>query len=272
MPQLKQNLGALALILSLPLLSSALTLPLMPFSINELLLPGQTRYCHLYEALFLSLLEYSLAECDGQVVMGLEANEGLLSLGILGKITDLKKLDVGAGINLTSLTPLKLSQILPFGSLDDSPFLKANCTLPPLTGSLTRCSELYDNLISIDQSINRISEDEGIPINKYKEMKVDPRAIPGYANVGEAKVSDLRSRSERANDILGLESTKLSLYSFASYLTFSSFPLVDKIKVLSNENLEGRLMDGCRVLGEREREVRAKMMLKGVVEEWEDKN
>lgn len=103
-------------------------------------------------------------------------------------------------------------------------------------------------------------------------MKVDPRAIPGYANVGEAKVSDLRSRSERANDILGLESTKLSLYSFASYLTFSSFPLVDKIKVLSNENLEGRLMDGCRVLGEREREVRAKMMLKGVVEEWEDKN
>lgn len=66
MPQLKQNLGALALILSLPLLSSALTLPLMPFSINELLLPGQTRYCHLYEARFLSLLEYSLAECDGQ--------------------------------------------------------------------------------------------------------------------------------------------------------------------------------------------------------------
>lgn len=64
----------------------------------------------------------------------------------------------------------------------------------------------------------------------------------------------------------------LSLYSYSSYLAFEGFSLVDKIKVLSNESLEGRLMDGCRILGEKENEMRAKCMIKNLAEEWEEKN
>ena len=50
-------------------------LPLMPFGADEVLIPGQSRYLHLYEARFLSLFEYCTRECDDDVVLGFFAGD-----------------------------------------------------------------------------------------------------------------------------------------------------------------------------------------------------
>jgi len=120
-----------------------------------------------------------------------------------------------------------------------------------------------------------MSNRQNVPISSNIELKVDPRAIPGSIKPDDSKKAvSLKDRSEKANQNSGVgddvNDSSLSLYSYSSYLAFEGFSLMDKIKCLSNDSLEGRLMDGCRILGEKENEMRAKCMIKNLAEEWEE--
>ncbi|GMH96065.1 hypothetical protein TrST_g928 [Triparma strigata] len=249
----------------------------MPFSISELLLPGQTRSLHLYEARFLSLLEHAQTHSNNLVCVGLESNNGLLSLSVLASLSKVKRLEVGVSCDLKALQTLSLHNLLPYS--EDYPFLLANCTAKPLKGDAQRCADLYEKLTTISSSITEMSNGQNVPISSNVELKIDPRAILGSIKPDDSKKAvSLKDRSEKANEDSSSgdgdddNDSLLSLYSYSSYLAFEGFSLVDKIKVLSNESLEGRLMDGCRILGEKENEMRAKCMIKNLAEEWEEKN
>merc|ERR1719484_527461 len=55
----------------------------MPFDVRELLLPGQSRYLHLYGARFISLFEEAHLKGDrGAIACGFMTSEGLLRFGV----------------------------------------------------------------------------------------------------------------------------------------------------------------------------------------------
>lgn len=181
-----------------PAVSKLPILPLMPFSISELLLPGQTRSLHLYEARFLSLLEHAQTHSNNLVCVGLESNNGLLSLSVLASLSKVKRLEVGVSCDLKAIQTLSLHNLLPYS--EDYPFLLANCTAKPLIGDAQRCTDLYEKLTTISSSITEISNGQNVPISSNVELKIDPRAILGSIKPDDSKKAvSLKDRSEKVS-------------------------------------------------------------------------
>ncbi|XP_030527952.1 uncharacterized protein LOC115739139 [Rhodamnia argentea] len=97
--------------------SSSLELPLLPFNVNEVLVPSESKVLHLYEAIYLALLEESLSRKNLFVHFVLEpinipgSSDGTsfaAKYGCLVLIEKVEQLDVGALVSIRGVCRVKL--------------------------------------------------------------------------------------------------------------------------------------------------------------------
>jgi hypothetical protein len=89
---------------------SVRSLASFPFPITELLLPGETKELHLYEARFLSLLKQALGD-GGLAAQLVFADQGLLSLGSLLAIESCEQREVGCNVVVRAVGRLKVVDV-----------------------------------------------------------------------------------------------------------------------------------------------------------------
>ncbi|KAK4745067.1 hypothetical protein SAY87_011379 [Trapa incisa] len=105
-----------------PCNSSALELPLLPFNVNEVLVPSEVKTLHLYEARYLALLDDALSKksklfvhfvLDPISVPG--SSDGLsfaARYGCLVLIENVERLDVGALVSIRGICRVKIANFV----------------------------------------------------------------------------------------------------------------------------------------------------------------
>ncbi|XP_022155251.1 uncharacterized protein LOC111022391 isoform X1 [Momordica charantia] len=141
--------------------SSSLELPLLPFDVNDVLVPSESKTLHLYEARYLALLEESLFRKNKLFVhfvldpIAVSDTSGELSFaarhGCLVLIENVERLDVGALVTIRGIGRVKIIEFL-----QADPYLRG--TILPVrdnivedaTGSSTKVMELKDALHNLN--------------------------------------------------------------------------------------------------------------------------
>ncbi|KAJ4917232.1 ATP-dependent protease La (LON) domain protein [Raphanus sativus] len=106
----------------LKIVAKSLDLPLLPFSMSEVLVPTESKTLHLYEARYLALLEESMKRKKNMFVhfildpisISEEATEASFAAryGCLVLIENVERLDIGALVSIRGAGRVKISRIL----------------------------------------------------------------------------------------------------------------------------------------------------------------
>ena len=165
------------------------------FDVNELLLPGQTRYLHLFEARFISLFEEAMKDNHNVFAFAFSSGAGeLLRVVTLVEIDDYQKLSVGVGVTvrgvgralieqIPEVEPYIKTRILPYDDqpIGDSPALDI------------QSAEVAEQIYQLHEGLLTRERDTKIASSVSKELAVDPRALltpPSAAPTVEANVND----------------------------------------------------------------------------------
>ncbi|CAN8314245.1 unnamed protein product [Cochlearia groenlandica] len=105
-----------------PIVATSLQLPLLPFSMSEVLVPTETKTLHLYEARYLSLLDESMKTKKNMFVHFIldpisiteSATEASFAAryGCLVLIENVERLDIGALVSIRGAGRVKISRFL----------------------------------------------------------------------------------------------------------------------------------------------------------------
>ncbi|KAL5558435.1 hypothetical protein UlMin_034646 [Ulmus minor] len=145
-------------------LATSLELPLLPFNLNEVLVPSESKTLHLYEARYLALLEESLMKKKKlfvhfvlePIIMNDSSAEPSFAAryGCLVYIENIERLDVGALVSIRGLGRVKIVEFV-----QADPFLKgvvvpekdkAPENLSSLSSKLTEVKEALKSLNSLE--------------------------------------------------------------------------------------------------------------------------
>ena len=170
-------------------------LPVLPLDLSEVLLPGQTRHLHLYEARFLSLLTKAQTTCNNEVLLGLMHNGGMLKLAVLAKLESTTREEVGVGVDLRAV---KVCNLVGVESEMDVPFLQARFEGGGVhsSGALGEPDQaLLDDVQDVWGSVRGLLSKADL---KSGEIRVDPRSFDAYEVPAGQDDGDLMLRARTA--------------------------------------------------------------------------
>jgi len=129
-------------------------LGVLPFPIQDIMMPGETKKLHLYEARFLSLFQEAMYNRDELIVQAVIVEQpngaGFCSVGNLLKVTEWDRLEIGVTATVKSIGRVRLHS---FPSLD--PYLSANVKY---LGDTTLTLEKTDALKALTEEIYSIHD------------------------------------------------------------------------------------------------------------------
>lgn len=233
---------------------------LLPFGTSEILLPGQERYLHLYEARFLALFEHAVSACDERVVLAFFLGNNLLTTATLAQIERFEKLEVGVGATVRGLSRCTLENVQA-DSLD-KPFIVVNATTlrdaadDPEAAS--RVFELFDQVAEL-ATRNGILTD-----GQTREISVDPRAvlIPGTPTSDTALAGSLQDVSSPT------EPSLISATELQSFLALRGASPEIKLKALVSQDQTNRWLLAETDLRRQRDELAAKAAIKSLNLQW----
>ena len=278
--------------------AAAPLLPVMPLDLGEVLLPGQTRHLHLYEARFLSLLETSQAKCNSEVILGLMHGQGMLKLGVLAKLESTTREQVGAGVDLRAVRAVGIGGLT---MSDDLPFMQARCDKYLATPSPDQQEDdegLLSQVLEAWSSVGSLLSKADL---RNQELRVDPRSFDSHVEAPGDDDGDLIMRAKAAAGACknSINPDPHSVKEYASWLCFEvswntrqrqracikpsdrfeatlTHPscysqqgsgIADKVKALEARGTNERLAVGLSLLRERERVLAAKVAIKSAFDD-----
>lgn len=246
----------------------------LPFAADEVLLPGQSRYLHLYEARFLALFEYATSKCDSELCMGFFVGDGaLLATATRARIDSWKQLDVGVGATVTGVARCAVESIC----TEDRPFLVANVRRVVDDDAESGTSDedrraLADRVVALYAEVESLARRHSIASRRENELSADPRAFdqPDAATAAaaakiKADAPQARSLIERACELSarpnGTSSPELELLSF---LALEGSELELKLNALTMASCHERLVLAEAELQRQRSELAAKAAIKSL--------
>ena len=246
-------------------------LPLMPFGADEVLIPGQSRYLHLYEARFLSLFEYCTRECEDDVVLGFFAGDAaLLKCATRARVDSWERLEVGVGVTVRGVARCSIRDIEQHG---DQPFMVADVGVLEDADAVTMPARDANEESAVDivkalaDEVDTLSGKHDIATGRANEMVVDPRAM----SEPDADVGRTTSLTKRASDLAqsarpgDCDETEL-----LSFLALEGAPPDVKLKMLASTSRAERLAAARGELERQKAELAAKASLKSLNLSWGD--
>ncbi|KAE8056177.1 hypothetical protein FH972_012970 [Carpinus fangiana] len=152
-----------------PRIACSLQLPLLPFNINEVLVPSESKTLHLYEARYLSLLDESLLRKKKLFVhfvldpIAISESSGEASFaaryGCLVLIENVERLDVGALVSIRGIGRIKILK-----------FVQAD---PYIIGEVIPMQDMiYDSLSKVSSKVMEVRE----AINSLNSLEIKLKA------------------------------------------------------------------------------------------------
>ncbi|KAI4320209.1 hypothetical protein MLD38_033714 [Melastoma candidum] len=180
----------------------SLELPLLPFSVNEVLVPSESKVLHLYEARYIALLEESLSGkklfvhfvLDPIVLPGSSEGESFAArYGCLVLVENVKKLEVGALVTIRGICRVRILNFL-----QAEPYLRGLVTpqtdnVPQNPGVISsKVLKLNDSLRNLNAVEIKLKSPKESPlqtntansltwVQKEVSMDCDERFIPSLA-------------------------------------------------------------------------------------------
>ncbi|XP_010543720.1 PREDICTED: uncharacterized protein LOC104816539 [Tarenaya hassleriana] len=164
----------------LTLAASSLDLPLLPFNMNEVLVPTESKTLHLYEARYLALLEESLQRKNNLFVhfvldpvsISQTATEASFAarFGCLVVIESVERLDVGALVCIRGVGRVKISR---FSVSEADPYLSGEVN-PMRDYLVLESDELNSKVAKLKESIRNLNSLE-IKLKAPKEAPLQTR-------------------------------------------------------------------------------------------------
>ncbi|KAJ6383717.1 hypothetical protein OIU78_027080 [Salix suchowensis] len=143
-----------------PNAASSLELPLLPFNMNEVLVPTESKTLHLYEARYLALLEESLLRKKLFVHFVLDpiliSNSGTEAsfaarYGCLVNIENIKRLEVGALVSVRGIGRVKLVNFV-----QSEPYLKGE-VIPMQDMVIGSGNEISSKVIAVKDALRSLN-------------------------------------------------------------------------------------------------------------------
>ncbi|PKI57522.1 uncharacterized protein LOC116204041 [Punica granatum] len=144
-----------------PCRSAALELPLLPFSVNEVLVPSESKTLHLYEARYLALLEDSLSRKKKLFVhfvldpISMPGSSDGLSFaaryGCLVLIENVERLEVGALVTIRGICRIKLANFI-----QAEPYL-TGVVLPLKDKNPEDSSDISSRVAEVKESLHKLN-------------------------------------------------------------------------------------------------------------------
>ncbi|URE12790.1 ATP-dependent protease La (LON) domain [Musa troglodytarum] len=134
--------------------SSSLDLPLLPFQMNEVLIPSESKTLHLYEARYLALLEESLSKKKLFVHFVLDPVHSSISssgasyaarYGCLVAIESVKRLEIGALVSIRGISRVNIIELMQM-----EPYLRG-LVVPMLDNISDQEKELEQKLLELTE-------------------------------------------------------------------------------------------------------------------------
>lgn len=241
-------------------------LPLMPFGADEVLVPGQSRYLHLYEARFLALFEYCKSDADNDCVLGFFAgDDALLRCATRARVDAWERLDVGIGVTVRGVARCAIANV---EQAQDRPFLVAEL------GALEDAADGDDAAAAaaveeLADEVDALAAKHDIETTRQNELAVDPRALlEDGAKKAPGRTTGLRDRAAAlARDARDGDSDEGELFSF---LALEGAPADVKLKMLASTSRGERLAAARAELERQRAELAAKASLKSLNLSWGD--
>jgi len=240
------------------------TLPLMPFGADEVLMPGQSRYLHLYEARFIALFEHCTERCGGDCVLGFYAGDNaLLRCATRARVDRWERLDVGVGVTVRGVARCAIAGVTQDG---EQPFLV--CEL----GELGDASD--EGLEAASEGVRALADEVDALAAKHsidageRELSVDPRAMVEEGTVDFRRTTSLGERvASLSEDARPGDATGGELLSF---LALEGANPALKLKMLASTSRAERLATATSELERQRAELAAKASLKSLGLTWGD--
>jgi len=246
-----------------------LMLGVLPFGINECLLPGQARYLHLYEARFLALFEDSIERNDKIALAYVTDTGHMISLGVIAKIEKWQQLDVGVGATIRAVERMQFLDI--DRENEERPFLLAKLktfssaavekTAPSTSNDTELVAVLEDLLYELDELATRHS----IDLSARRDPAIDPRAMlldyDELKQMNEKQQQEKKNLAQRAK--VSANELDQSYADILSYLALEAADPESKIYALT-ANTNHRLSAAIKQIRKERDELAAKAAIKAL--------
>ncbi|XWS23419.1 hypothetical protein CRYUN_Cryun28dG0012600 [Craigia yunnanensis] len=242
----------------------SLELPLLPFNMNEVLVPSETKTLHLYEARYLALLEESLLRKKLFVHFVLDpiaiSNSGgeasfAARYGCLVLIESIERLDVGALLSIRGIGRVKILKFL-----QADPYLKGEVR-PNQDMVLDSTTNITSKVLQVKEALQSL--------NKLEIKLKAPKEAP-------LQTSCLNSLMWAQNE-LSLECDKDFVPSSAERVSFAAFQPIsgsaqsellklqeEKIKAMNLKDTMQRLDNSLELIKENISMVAAKLAIQSL--------
>mmetsp|Transcript_5138 Transcript_5138/g.11414 ORF Transcript_5138/g.11414 Transcript_5138/m.11414 type:complete len:254 (-) Transcript_5138:589-1350(-) len=168
---------------------TSLEIPLLVFDVGELLLPGQKRYLHLYEARFIQVLQDSLDHHQNTFgfAFSVQSAGELLRVTTVVEIDEYQKLEVGVGVTVRGVGRALITKVM-----QADPYVKAQVSIyedqevvaPSIGNEIeggSAASEAAaaaaEKLFALHEAMQEQEEKAQISSRVSKEISLDPRAM-----------------------------------------------------------------------------------------------
>ena len=243
----------------------------MPFGADEVLIPGQSRYLHLYEARFLSLFEYCTRECDDDVVLGFFAGDSaLLRCATRARVDAWERLDVGVGVTVRGVARCTISDVERY---NDQPFMVATADILEDADAVAAPASDANEKAAVDvvselaDEVDSLSARHDIAASRENEIAVDPRAMSNPETETRRTTSLTQRAAELAATARPGDCDRNELLSF---LALEGAPPDVKLKMLASTSRAERLAAARGELERQKAELAAKASLKSLNLSWGD--
>lgn len=242
----------------------SLDLPLLPFNMNEVLVPSESKTLHLYEARYLALLEESLLRKKNFVHFVLDpiaiSNSGgeasfAARYGCLVLIENVERLDVGALVSIRGIGRVKILKFL-----QADPYLKGEVR-PMQDMVLDSATNITSKVLQVKEALHSL--------NKLEIKLKAPKEAP-------LQTSCSNSVMWAENEVF-LECDKDFVPSSAERLSFAAFQPVsgstqsellklqdEKIKAMNVKDTMQRLENSLELIRENMSMVAAKLAIQSL--------
>jgi hypothetical protein len=261
-------------------------LNLLPFGLDDLLLPGETKQIHLYEARFLELFTQADAEdcnCVGQLLVTPGGNAAAVST--LLEIEESRKQDVGVWARLKCVGRVRIDDLEPndFGYFRAGVELVTDCApAEALESNVDDCLEAHNTCKDLETKLRRLRAtggDGGAPLapsaadrvewgheqhglvgfdRSLQELRDSRREVLCSRGLDSAPASGLDGELQT---LWGVDSEAAAEAQLLSFCASACLSTRERATALSETSTIERLQSATAALREKTRQLSAKVAL-----------